>query len=47
MFKLVDEKKNVGKIIQMSLSCLEYIFQRKLKAAPHVGGTNQHKPKGI
>ena len=45
--KLVDEKKNVGKIIRCPYHAWSYDLEGKLKAAPHVGGTNQHKPKGF
>jgi choline monooxygenase len=44
--KLVNEKKNVGKIIRCPYHAWSYDLDGKLKAAPHVGGTNQHKPKG-
>jgi len=45
--KLVDEKKNVGKIIQCPYHSWTYDLDGKLKAAPHFGGTNQHRPKGF
>jgi len=45
--KLVDEKKNVGKIIRCPYHAWSYDLDGKLKAAPHVGGTDQHKPKGF
>ena len=45
--KLVDEKKNVGKIIRCPYHSWSYDLDGKLKSAPHVGGTNQHKPKGF
>ena len=45
--KLVNEKKNVGKIIRCPYHAWSYDLTGKLKAAPHVGGTNQHKPKGF
>ena len=45
--KLVNEKKNVGKIIQCPYHSWTYDLDGKLKAAPHFGGTNQHKPKGF
>jgi len=45
--KLVDEKKNVGKIIRCPYHSWTYDLEGKLKAAPHIGGTNQHKPKGF
>ena len=45
--KLIDEKKNVGKIIRCPYHAWSYDLEGKLKAAPHIGGTNQHKPKGF
>ena len=45
--KLVDKKKNVGKIIRCPYHSWSYDLEGKLKAAPHIGGTNQHKPKGF
>jgi|TARA_B110000438_G_scaffold283321_1_gene311241 choline monooxygenase len=45
--KLVSEKKNVGKIIRCPYHAWSYDLKGNLKAAPHIGGTNQHKPKGF
>ena len=45
--KLVDEKKNVGKIIKCPYHAWSYNLKGQLKAAPHIGGTNQHKPEGF
>jgi choline monooxygenase len=45
--KLVDEKKNVGKIILCPYHSWSYDLKGKLKAAPHIGGTGQHQPKGF
>ena len=45
--KLVDKKKNVGKIIQCPYHSWTYDLDGKLKVAPHFGGTNQHRPKGF
>jgi choline monooxygenase len=45
--KLVNEKKNVGKIIRCPYHSWTYDLEGNLKAAPHIGGTNQHKPKGF
>ena len=45
--KLVDEKKNVGKIIQCPYHSWTYDLDGNLKASPHFGGTNQHSPKGF
>ena len=41
------KKKNVGKIIRCPYHAWSYDLKGKLKAAPHIGGTNQHKPKGF
>ena len=43
--KLVDEKKNVGKVIRCPYHSWSYDLEGNLKAAPHIGGTNIHKPK--
>ena len=45
--KLVDKKKNVGKVIQCPYHLWTYNLDGKLKVAPHFGGTNQHTPKGF
>ena len=45
--KLVDEKKNVGKVIRCPYHSWSYDLEGKLKAAPHIGGTNKHKPEGF
>ena len=45
--KLVDEKKNVGKIIRCPYHSWSYDLTGKLKAAPHIGGTNKHNPAGF
>jgi choline monooxygenase len=45
--KLVDEKKNVGKIIRCPYHSWSYDLEGRLKAAPHIGGTNEHQPKGF
>ena len=42
--KLVDEKKNAGKAIRCPYHSWTYDLDGKLKAAPHFGGTNQHRP---
>ncbi|SVD07317.1 uncharacterized protein METZ01_LOCUS360171, partial [marine metagenome] len=42
--KLVDEKKNVGKIIRCPYHSWTYNLEGKLIAAPHIGGINKHKP---
>ena len=43
----IRDRKNVGKIIRCPYHAWSYDLKGKLKAAPHVGGTNQHKPKGF
>ena len=43
--KLINERQNVGKIIRCPYHAWSYDLEGKLKAAPHVGGKNQHKPK--
>jgi len=45
--KLVDKKKNIGKIIQCPYHSWTYDLDGNLKAAPHIGGTDQHRPKGF
>ena len=45
--KLVDEKKNVGKVIRCPYHSWSYDLEGNLKAAPHIGGSNKHKPKGF
>ncbi|MDB3982594.1 aromatic ring-hydroxylating dioxygenase subunit alpha [Candidatus Pelagibacter sp.] len=45
--KLINERQNVGKIIRCPYHAWSYDLEGKLKAAPHVGGKNQHKPKGF
>ena len=45
--KLVNEKKNVGKLIRCHYHTWSYDLQGKLIAAPHIGGINKHKPKGF
>ena len=45
--KLVDEKKNVGKVIRCPYHSWSYDLEGNLKAAPHIGGSDQHKPKGF
>ena len=45
--KLVNEERNIGKIIRCPYHSWSYDLQGNLKAAPHVGGTNIHKPKGF
>ena len=45
--KLVSEKKNVGKLIRCPYHSWSYDLEGNLKSAPHIGGINQHKPKGF
>ncbi|MDC0030993.1 aromatic ring-hydroxylating dioxygenase subunit alpha [Candidatus Pelagibacter sp.] len=45
--KLVEKEKNVGKIIRCPYHAWSYDLNGNLKAAPHVGGTDQHQPKGF
>ena len=45
--KLVNEKQNIGKIIQCPYHSWTYDLDGNLKASPHFGGTNNHKPKGF
>jgi len=45
--KLVDEAKNVKKIISCPYHAWAYDLDGKLIASPHFGGTNNHKPKGF
>jgi len=45
--KLIDEKKNVGKIIRCPYHSWTYDLEGNLKVSPHFGGTNQHKPKNF
>ena len=45
--KLVNEKKNIGKLIRCPYHSWSYDLQGNLKATPHFGGTNNHKPKGF
>ena len=45
--KLVDKKKNVGKIIRCPYHSWSYDLEGKLKAAPHIGGADRHQPKGF
>ena len=45
--KLVNEKKNIGKLIRCPYHSWSYDLQGNLKATPHIGGTNNHKLKGF
>ena len=45
--KLVNEKKNVGKLIRCPYHSWSYDLEGNLRSAPHIGGSNQHKLKGF
>jgi len=45
--KLVDKRKNIGKIINCPYHAWSYDLEGNLLASPHFGGTNNHKPKGF
>ena len=45
--QLVDQRKNVGKIIKCPYHAWSYDLDGNLLASPHFGGTNNHKPKGF
>ena len=45
--KLVDQTKNVGKIIRCPYHSWTYDLDGSLIASPHFGGTNNHKPNGF
>ena len=45
--KLVDEQKNVKKIISCPYHAWSYDLDGNLLASPHFGGTNNHEPKGF
>ena len=44
---LVDQPKNVKKIISCPYHAWSYDLEGNLLASPHFGGTNNHKPKGF
>ena len=44
---LVDEPKNVGKLIRCPYHAWAYDLDGQLRAAPHFGGINQHETKGF
>ncbi len=45
--KLVNEKKNAGKLIRCPYHSWSYDLEGNLRSAPHIGGSNQHKLKGF
>lgn len=45
--KLVDQSKNVGKLIRCPYHSWAYDLDGALRASPHFGGTNLHQPKGF
>ena len=45
--KLINEPKNVGKIINCPYHAWSYDLDGNLLASPHFGGTNNHKPDGF
>ena len=45
--KLVDQPKNVKKIISCPYHAWAYDLEGNLIASPHFGGTNNHKPKNF
>ena len=45
--KLVDQKKNIGKIISCPYHAWAYDLDGNLIASPHFGGTNNHTPQGF
>ena len=45
--KLIDQPKNVKKIISCPYHAWAYDLNGKLIASPHFGGTNNHKPKNF
>ena len=45
--KLVDQPKNVGKLIRCPYHAWTYDLDGNLCASPHFGGTNNHEPDGF
>ena len=45
--KLVDQPKNVGRLIRCPYHSWTYDLDGNLRASPHFGGTNNHKPSGF
>ncbi len=44
---LVDEPKNVGKLIRCPYHAWSYDLAGALRASPHFGGMDQHRPEGF
>ncbi len=44
---LVDEPKNVGKLIRCPYHAWAYDLDGTLRASPHFGGTDKHEPEGF
>lgn len=44
---LVTEHTNVGKLIRCPYHAWAYDLDGRLRASPHFGGTDQHRPKGF
>jgi len=45
--KLVDQPKNIGRLIRCPYHSWTYDLDGNLRASPHFGGTNNHKPSGF
>ena len=45
--KLVDQPKNVGKLIRCPYHAWAYDLDGNLRASPHFGGINKHQPNGF
>ena len=45
--KLIDNKKNVGKIVTCPYHAWSYDLEGNLVSSPHFGGTNNHNPNGF
>ena len=44
---LIDQPKNVGKLIRCPYHAWAYDLDGALRASPHFGGTDQHRPEGF
>ena len=45
--KLVEEPKNVGKLLKCPYHAWAYDLDGALRASPHFGGTDKHQPEGF